>query len=264
MAKRLFTLAGMTALAGTMMASAGGCSGGTTIIPTDGGIASDSAVDTGITLGIDAEPDPDATTLPEASSDVVTKPDAKKEAGPGGLCPNPAEIDATSLPYQPPRVMNGSCTEADLTSFVTYVDSHDDPSTCKTGIASLACRACVFGPESGTTWAPLLEDGAGAMSRLNVGGCIAIASGVDACGKSYQQWRDCYLEACSDCPDGDSNAFSKCVTSANKTACKKAFDAVVPACGSVDVAADAETACDGTKYVFEGPFRAHCIGLGGG
>ena len=30
------------------------------------------------------------------------------------------------------------------------------------------------------------------------------------------------------------------------------------------VAADAETACDGNKYVFEGPIRAQCIGLGGG
>lgn len=263
MTKRLFTLAGFTAIAGTVMASAGGCSGGTVFILPEGGL---TLPDTGtVDSGPEDDADPDATVIPETSTtDVIAKPDAKKDSGPGGLCPNPDEIDATALPYQPPRVLPGSCSAADLNAFVTYVDGHDDPSTWKTSIANLTCRACVFGPESGGTWAPLLEDAAGAMSRLNVGGCIAIASGVDACGKSYQQWRDCYLEACSDCPDGDSNAFSKCVTSANKTACKKALDAVVPACGSVDVAADAETACDGDKYVFEGPFRAHCIGLGGG
>lgn len=40
------------------------------------------------------------------------------------------------------------------------------------------------------------------------------------------------------------------------------FDAIPIACGGTQVAADAETACEGGKYVFEGPIRAQCIGLG--
>ncbi|MBS2012079.1 MAG: hypothetical protein JST00_04285, partial [Deltaproteobacteria bacterium] len=45
-----------------------------------------------------------------------------------------------------------------------------------------------------------------------------------------------------------------------------AFDDVVGAsgCGDTDTAANAETACDGEKYVFEGAVRAQCIGLGDG
>ncbi len=267
MAKRVFTFAGLTAIAGTVMASMGGCSSGTTFIFVEGGTTTDAGIDRHAPdKDVDVDPPDtgrDAVVLFDASKD--TGVDAKKEAGEAGgpgTCPTTDAIDATTFPWKPPAIIAGACSNAELSAFVAYVDTHADPQTWKAGITNPTCQSCVFATET-TTWPPMILNGAGQLAQLNVGGCIAIASGKEACGKGYQQWRDCYLEACADCPDGDSNAFSKCVTAANKTACKKAFEDVVDpsGCGDAQTAGDAETACDGTKYVFEGPIRAQCIGL---
>jgi hypothetical protein len=123
------------------------------------------------------------------------------------------------------------------------------------------CRACIFGLETATTWAPLLEDAAGQLVGLNVGGCIAIASSNVNCGKAYQNWFDCRFEACTDCPSGDTAALQKCLSDASKAggACNNAFTAVDTVCTST-VITDAETACTGTSFVFEGPIKAQCVG----
>ena len=197
----------------------------------------------------------------------VLQPFPKKDTGPpvveesgvgGGDCITEA-IDATTFPWSPPRVLPGSCSLEDLTALVAFVEKTDDPQKWKDGAwtTTETCRSCVFAPD-GPTWSPLILNAAGQLAELNVGGCIAVASGKEACGKTYQQWRACYLEACSDGACGD---FSQCVALANKKMCKKAFDAVPIACGGVEAAAAAETACDGEKYVFEGSIRALCIGL---
>ena len=246
MTKKIFALASVTALTGAVVASAAaGCSS-TQPLPADDGGTSGTT---------DARPD-------VIKTDTGTS--GGEEAGSSG-CPTQEVIDATTFPWKPPTLAPGSCTEGELAAFVAFVEKTDDPQKWKDGTWTTndACRNCVFAKE-GATWAPLILNASGQLAELNVGGCIAIASGKEACGKAYQQWRACYLEACTDCPDGDSNAFSKCVTAANKKACKKAFDDVVPSCGDVDTAANAETACDGEKYVFEGGFRAQCIGLGDG
>jgi hypothetical protein len=248
MTKKLFALASVTALTGVVAAgTAAGCSS-TTITDNDSGTGSSG----------------EAGKAETGKTETGTS--SGEEAGPS-TCPTPDVIDATTFPWKPPSVTPGACTEGELDAFVAFVEKTDDPQKWKDGnwTTNAACRDCVFAKET-TTWPPLILNASGQLAELNVGGCIAIASGKEACGKAYQQWRTCYLEACTDCPDGDSNAFSKCVTAANKKACKKAFDDVVPACGDVDTAANAETACDGEKYVFEGPIRAQCIGLveGGG
>jgi hypothetical protein len=245
MTKKLFALASVTALTGVVAAgTAAGCSSTTVVDNPETGTPDTGVKETGKTDTGSSSGDPDT--------------------GPG-TCPTTEVIDATTFPWKPPTLAPGSCTEAELDAFVAFVEKTDDPQKWKDGTwtTNPACRDCVFAKET-TTWAPLILNASGQLAELNVGGCIAIASGKEACGKAYQQWRTCYLEACTDCPDGDSNAFSKCVTAANKKACKKAFDDVVPSCGDVDTAANAETACDGEKYVFEGPIRAQCIGLGDG
>lgn len=190
------------------------------------------------------------------------KDDASRDAGPvltkccGAGCD---EIDATKFPWKPPAVLPGSCSNEDLASFVAFVKSADDPQKWKDGAwtTNETCRSCVFGPET-TTWPPLVVDSAGKLADLNVGGCIAVASGRDACGRAYQQWTACYLEACTGCP----GMFSGCVSTANMHQCRKAFEAVVPSCGGREVAAAAEKACDFDEYRFEGTIRAQCIGLG--
>ncbi len=252
MTKKLFALASVTALTGVVAAgSVGtGCSSTTTVEGDGGGSSSGSS---------DAAKDVQKTDTGASSS-------GDPDTGPG-VCPTTDVIDATTFPWKPPYKKPGSCTSAELDAFVAFVDKTDDPQKWKDGnwTANAACRDCVFAKET-TEWPPMILNNSGQLAALNVGGCIAIASGKEACGKAYQQWRSCYLEACGDCPDGDQNAFSKCVTAANKKACKKAFDDVVGAsgCGDAQTAGDAETACEGKKYVFEGGITAQCIGLGDG
>jgi hypothetical protein len=81
-----------------------------------------------------------------------------------------------------------------------------------------------------------------------------------ACGNSYQDWFECRFVACAGCDAGDPAALQKCLTAASKGPCKAAFDAVSAVCGDT-VVANAETACNGSTYVFEGPVKSQCIGL---
>ncbi|MBX3192010.1 MAG: hypothetical protein KF819_33780 [Labilithrix sp.] len=198
-------------------------------------------------------PAPTATP-PPTSGNLPAPPDE---------CPSTRPIDADVLPWRPPAVAPGSCTEGDLAALVSHIDMNPngDPSAWKASIASEVCRSCIFGPE-GVTWPPLVENNAGMLSLINVGGCIAVATGNAACGKAYQNWYDCRIEACIDCEDNGSR-FAQCLSVANKSACKAAFDNVGTICGDVEIA-NAEQACVSSKYVFEGPVRAQCIGLGDG
>lgn len=185
-------------------------------------------------------------------------------SGGSGTCPSTATINATTLPWKSPSRQVGACTQTDLNALVSYVDTENDPQKWKSGpwTSSTACRNCVFAQETATTWPPLILDATGNLAEINVGGCIAIASGKDGCGRTYQQWRSCYLEACADCPAGDANAFSTCISAASKGACSKALaDVTGPlGCGDATTASDAETKCAGTDYVFEGGVKAQCIG----
>lgn len=236
MTKRRWSVASVGALAAAMVVVIGaGCSS-TTASPTDAG----------------------TRVTPDVQNDVAVE--SAVDAGAKG-CPSADVIDATKLPWKPPTPPQAVCTEKELTQLVAFVDKSSDPQSWQSGdwTTNAACRACVFAKET-ATWAPLVIDESGRVDSINVGGCVAIASGKEACGKAYHQWRSCYLEACGGCPEGDSARFSTCVNAANKGACKKAFDDVVPACGDIETANDAETTCEG-KYTFEGPVRAQCIGL---
>jgi hypothetical protein len=243
--KKLFALASVTALTGLMAAvAASGCSS-TTIAASDPG------------------------TVAEAGKPDAKKPDADvpaDDAAPGA-CGGTLAVDPTALAWKSPAKAIGACSGAELNALVTYVEANSSAKYAdwKASVKNSACSKCIFGLESAATWAPLLEDAKGQLVELNVGGCIAIASANDKCGKAYQNWFDCGFEACTDCPSGDSAALSKCRTASNKAGggCKSYFDAVSTVCGDQAVN-DAETACTGAKYVFEGPIKAQCIdGLAG-
>lgn len=254
--KKLFALASVTALTGLMATiAASGCS-------------STTVEAAGTT--------PDAANAQETGkkpTEAGPKPGDDEEEAPSTECKGTAiAVDLTTLPWKAPNQEMGSCSEKELTDLVNYVDMNSSAKYAdwKKTVANATCSACIFGKESETKWKPLLEDAKGQLVELNVGGCIQIAraqggaSAADAekCGKSYQNWFDCRFEACSDCPDGDSAALQKCLSAASKGACKKAFDAVGTECTDEGIG-DAETACTGDKFVFEGPIRAQCIGLGG-
>ena len=256
--KKFFALASVTALTGLMATvAASGCSSTKTeegtpttdaVAPTDGGKDS-------------AKPKPGDDEEPPETTE----------------CKGTTEVDATKLPWKAPFVDTGACSPADLAALVKYVDENDTAKYAdwKASVANATCKACIFGKEADTAWKPLLENAKGELVGLNVGGCIAIAangggstapaagSTADKCGNAYQNWFDCRFEACADCPNGDTAALQKCLSAASKAGCKKAFDAVSTVCGD-QVISDAETACDGDKFVFEGPIKGQCIGLAEG
>ncbi len=248
MVKKLFALASVTALTGLMTAVAvAGCSS-TTVQATDG----------------------DAAVAPTGDGGkVVPKKDATADEDSGepasGTCPTLDKIDATALPWKAPFKSVGACTAKELSDLVTFIDTNSSAKYAdwKKTVTGASCSKCMFGKEADATWKPLLEDASGQLVGLNVGGCIAIASGAEKCGQSYQNWFDCRFEACTDCPNGDTAALQKCLSAASKGACKPAFDAVGTVCGDT-VIGDAETACNGDKFVFEGPIKAQCIGLAEG
>ncbi len=229
---RAFAVASVVAVPGIMLMSAGsGCSSSKSDAPTTG--------------------------IPTEAGAGVARVDAPVEAS-GPSCPPADPIDATKLPSKPPAIKTNSCTTADLTDFAEFVEGNDDSSTWKASIKNSTCRSCIYGLETAATWAPIVENGTGELVQFNVGGCIAMASGNDACGKAYQQEFECRNEACGDCSP-DTASFQKCGVAARNEACKAAVDAVRSICGTKLDAA--ETACtEKVRYVFEGPIKAQCIG----
>lgn len=180
------------------------------------------------------------------------------EAEPG--CPSKEEIDLTKLPYKPPKVTKNACTQADLDGLVKFVSSNADAKypQWKSSVTNQTCRDCIFGKD-GSTWPPLVESSSGDLAILNVGGCVGIASGNESCGKAYQNWVDCRFKACAGCGSKDVTGVQRCLSAASTGACKPAFDSVGSICGE-KVIADAEAACKGDQFVFEGPIKAQCIG----
>jgi hypothetical protein len=183
----------------------------------------------------------------------------------GTGCPDNTPIDQTQLPWAPPAKTPGACSAADLNTLVNYLTANPSATYAQwkaAGVPNATCRACVFGSETAAQWAPLAENASGALTVLNVGGCIAIASGNTTCGKAYQNWFDCRFEACAGCPSGDPS-LQTCLASASKAggACYAAFQAVDTTCGATAIG-NAEALCDdpSAKYVFEGPIKAQCIG----
>jgi hypothetical protein len=245
MVKKFFAVASVTALTGLIATvSVAGCSS-TTVQDTSGdsAVAADAKVDA-------AKPKTDGSA------------DDAGDTPASGTCPTLDSIDATALPWKAPAKLVGSCTDKELSDLVTYVDANSTAKYAdwKKTVTGASCSSCIFGKETDATWKPLLEDASGQLVGLNVGGCIAIASNNEKCGQSYQNWFDCRFQACTDCPNGDTAALQKCLTAASKGACKKAFDNVGTVCGDTAIG-DAETACNGDKFVFEGPIKAQCIGL---
>jgi hypothetical protein len=174
-------------------------------------------------------------------------------------CPSAAPINAAALPWKTPAVSAGSCTQAELDDLVTYVQANPAGTYAqwKASIVDPACANCIFAPEANASWSPLLENAVG--GRPNVGGCIALQTN-NACGKAYQNLHECALEACKGCPAGDAQALQMCRS--NSTApgkpCSTALATRDADCGAA--LPNAEVACAGATFIFEGPVKFQCIG----
>jgi hypothetical protein len=271
--KKRFGLVALTSLGGLVAATGGGaCGGAVANGGDDGGVSasssgapggSSSASGGGGSIGSSASSGSTGSSGTGGSA-AAGSGGASPDAGYAGACTGTLPISPAALLWRSPFLAAGSCTQAELDALVLYVDGNPAASYVdwKASVTDPTCASCIFGLVSATTWKPLLANATGTLVEQNVGGCIAIASGNDSCGRAYQNWFDCRFQACSDCASGDSVALAKCQIASTKTggSCKTYFDAVVPACTDKGIS-DAETACTGAKFVFEGSIRAQCIGI---
>lgn len=237
MVKKLFALASMTALTGVVASvSSAGCSTTTTTTEEDSGTSTD------------------ASTTTDAKKDTGTV--TPTDSGPG-TCPTTDAIDATQYQYKAANKQPGACTSAMIDALVAFVDGNKTAkyADVKNSVTDATCKACLFTVDP--TWGPLVENAKGELILINSGGCIEAASGKLECGKAYHQFEQCLDEACVDCPEGDDTALSACYKAAAKGACKAANSAITSDC------ADAISTCGdlSTKYTFEAPAKALCVGI---
>ena len=156
--------------------------------------------------------------------------------------------------YAPPNIEKGACkgtVEQTIKSFL-------DATTKATWVAleaeivskeSEACAACLFSMDADAKWAPVVEEASGGIT-VNIGGCVGIVSGKEACGKPPT----CGTVASTPSAPSASRARraaatrvraglvvqprraceqgSSCSRDAQQTACKEATDMLGTECGA--------------------------------
>jgi hypothetical protein len=260
MTRTWFALASVSALAGFVAAvSASGC---TEIVQCECANAADAGEDS-------AKPDPRPLPPP---------PPPEEDAGVEG-CFAKTAVDLTTIPYEAPLVLPGSCTEGELASFSAYIEglgpsgSIDVDAWKKT--VSATCASCIFtpaaNPDGGSTlWGPVLEAN-GTILDFNRGSCVGIVSNKPACGEAYHKFQACPFVACLPKTEGGAGS---CKTQEEFDACReKIYDLSNGPCENARAAALKEcgpkvntyiSACENKKYIFESSVRAQCIGSGAG
>lgn len=180
-------------------------------------------------------------------------------------CLAQAPIDATQFAYNKARPAQlGACTAVEMGNLSAFYKAHagdDDLLTTWPASVSAGCASCVFSQETDATWSPIVigTDAAGDPSfNVDRGGCIETVSDSEACGRAYNQFQDCTLEAClEDCTTQQDFVACRKDASVLTTACKDAFENLKSACGE-DKIAGYEAQCKGTTYTFEGPIHEAC------
>ncbi len=244
MAKRVFALASVAALTGLWSAMCVvGCSDGTDpVAPTrDGGGGG-------------------------SEKDVTSSPVNNNTNADSWSCAQKEKIDVSSLPFKPPAVKPGACSDDDQKFIRTTLD--DAPSITFPDLEKALkarnpnCSSCVFGDDTGDTWAVLVKVSDDYIK--NVGGCFAVVSGSISCGKAFFQADRCISTACSECTStGDVLACMAEVEAADGI-CWDPWNAFTTECGSESKHYTAkctrDAAGDPYKYAFEGSIAQQCGG----
>lgn len=265
--KKLFALASVTALTGFVATGfTAACSSTEVVtIPSEAGTSSGSTADAGKKNNGKSSSGGDDDDSTGDDDDVVEDDDDDTTAEP--TCLNKDPIDATKYPYV--HVAPGqkaACDQAQLTAISTYYKDNASALDLEGWKASVTekCAACVFTEtseeEPAAAWGPMVftKSDDGISFDVNTGGCIEAVSGKEACGRAFQQYQQCTLDAClKDCKD--SAGFQKCRQdpAVQTTSCKDAVEAVKTECG--DKINKYQTSCKGTSYTFEGPIKVLCI-----
>ncbi|MBX3263197.1 MAG: hypothetical protein KIS78_10050 [Labilithrix sp.] len=249
MIKKIFALASVSALTGLVSAAAAaGCSSN----EEPKGSASDGA--------------PPPTQTNDGGDDTEGREPGSRPNDTQS-CMETRAIDMTRFPYARAKRAANACTTQELDEISAFFrtkaqNAQDIVISDWAKSVSEGCAACVFSDGTGAEWTPILTKG-DKLDDVNRGGCIEIASGKEACGRSYQHVAECRLEACSNTCD-TAEGFTACLQDVQgifSGPCKGAYDALERDCGTNELPTY-EAACKGTAFTFEGPIRVQCINGG--
>ncbi len=238
MVKKLFALASVTALAGLVSAvGVAGCS--ETVVENPA--TPDSGTDAGKTKG-------DSGPITGDDDDDTEEP----------LCYDEKPVEGLSeVKYNTAKVVPGACKASVEQTIKTFIDNNqsgtwDDLKAEITAKEGATCSSCVFSKDSDAKWAPIVQADSGGAS-INIGGCVEMASGKEACGRAVYVWNLCLTVVCDKCEEG-----STCGQDAQATACKEATDAVTAECGN-----NINSYLKACGNLF-GAIKAQCVADGGG
>ncbi len=198
-------------------------------------------------------------TVADATIDASPPPNAE-EAG-DLRCYKDDPFDATAVPYKKARVIPGACSE-NVTKVLDPFFSSKDVNLDQVQRAlqtkeSMDCSNCVFGSD-GDSWGPFAISGDRLI--INIGGCIEVVSGSEACGRAFHQLDGCLSSVCKGCTSEDR---SLCQQHVEGTACNDASQALVTACGGqVNLSSYIRECIKSVKYDIYGPILKLCVGSG--
>ena len=154
-------------------------------------------------------------------------------------CYSDKAIDATGLPFRPPKIDHGKCTKensietAQIEALVADAKAQGEIMSY-TDIESAIeakdpeCKKCIF-TEDGDEWGPVIVYSSGKFPSENYTACLIVESGSRDCGRYYAQFSACADAACGRCRD--STELGACVTAIQSTACKDSLTSMQTACG---------------------------------
>lgn len=190
-------------------------------------------------------------------------PPPQNEAGsPAALtCLDTTPIDPSQFQYNPPvPAAANKCTTQELSAISSFYQAHAQDADLVTEwpkSVSAGCASCAFGDTNNAQWSPIMTSFDGTID-VDRGGCIGTVAKNEACGRAYQQFQDCTLQAClSKCTTQEEFTACRSDQTVLTTACNGAYNNVTMSCG--DKLGDYENACKGTTYTFEGPLKVMCV-----
>jgi hypothetical protein len=141
---------------------------------------------------------------------------------------SPASVATYAPGWVAPRPHAAACTSDQIASYATCLASNNAASTdCAPwalvdGGENSACRACLVDSSSTDgAWGPIVDYGQG-VRQLNVGGCIALATGQNTgvgCAGDYEKLQGCEMQACAANCASSSAALAACVANADSAGC---------------------------------------------
>ena len=240
MVKKLFALAGVSALTGlVMVAGAAGCT----------------------------------TTEASGAQDVGARDGARRDTGPGARLGDDEEppwfpgprcpwtFDAEAIPYAKAGVEIGACTEEEAKDIKKFLDDAiaaqklDFKQSEWAATVGDSCAKCVFTEVDAGSWGIIIQED-DEFFTYNRGACFEAVSGNEACGRAYQRFQACVLEVCTHCPPVDPYEDCQAEQESSTTAtCAPLLEQVRNNCGP-NLGAYAE-ACKGSPL--ETGIRTVCI-----